>query len=196
MSEEDTIMTLEGLLDEISEENEGRDPVNIGQVFDVAGERSFGPMLLVPGLIALSPLSGIPGIPTIVGLMVLLITSQILLRRSEIWLPQFVLKRSASRSRFDKALKLLRKVARFVDRLVKPRMVYFAEGPANYVVAALCLLLSIAAPLLEFLPFLITGVGAALTAFGLSLLSKDGLLALLALGFCIATAITAGVMAF
>jgi hypothetical protein len=47
------------------------------------GQRSFGSLLLLPGLMALSPLSGLPGMPTLFGVMVLLITGQLLIGRNE-----------------------------------------------------------------------------------------------------------------
>lgn len=195
MGDEEDITTLEGLLDRIDSENEDCDSITVERVVQAAGQRSFGPMLLVPGLIALSPLSGIPGMPTMVGMMVVLISGQLLIGRSQFWLPQFVLRRSLSRPRFEKAMKALRKVAGFVDRLLKPRLSFLVEGPATYVIAALSLLLAIAAPLLELLPFVITGVGAVLTCFGFGLLARDGALALLAFGFCIATGVIAGMAA-
>jgi hypothetical protein len=195
VGDQEKMKTLEGLMDAIIDANEGCDRISIGQAFGVVGQRSFGPVLLVPGLIALSPLSGIPGMPTLVGLMVLLVTSQLLMGRSDIWLPQFILRRSASRKRFDKAMGVMRKVARFVDKLIKPRLCFLTKGVAQYAIASVCLLLSLASPLLELLPFVITGVGAAVSAFGLALLAEDGLLALLALLFCIATGIGAGIAA-
>ncbi len=189
MSEPQTdVSTLEELLDRLEAVgDDDSDKISVNQVLETTGRRTFGPVLLIPGLIALSPLSGIPGTPTIVGLMVLLISGQMLVGRSEFWLPQFLLRRSVSRERFGKALKVLRPVARFVDGLIKPRLQGLADGPANYMIAAFCVLVALIAPLLEALPFAITGVGAAVTALGLALVAEDGLLTLLAVGFCIAT---------
>lgn len=177
------IHDLESLLEAIESGAGGSDNITIDAVMKATGKRSFGPMLLVPGLIALSPLSGIPGMPTIVGIMTLLIAGQLLIGRSEFWLPQFILRRSISRPRFQTAVGALRKVARFIDRLIKPRLTVLTSGAATYTIAGLCVVLASIAPLLELLPFVITGVGAALTALGLALISHDGLLALLALGF-------------
>lgn len=196
MSEEQEITTLEGLLEEISNGNKESERISIEAVVNAAGQRSFGPMLLIPGLIALSPLSGIPGVPTMVGLMVVLITGQLFLPGSGFWLPQFVLRRSISRERFEKALKPLCKVARFIDRLLKPRLCFLTQGAGMYVIAGLCLLLSLAAPFLELVPFVISGIGGAVTCFGLALIAHDGVLAALAFAFCIGIAAVVGAMAF
>ncbi|MFA9477904.1 exopolysaccharide biosynthesis protein [Phycisphaerales bacterium AB-hyl4] len=196
MSNHSDAESLEQLLAQLADADDDEQTISVEQVLDAVGRRSFGPVLLVPGLIALSPVSGIPGAPTVVGIMVLLITGQFLLGRSEFWLPQFLLRRSVTQSRYEKALKVLRPVARFVDRLVKPRLRWLAEGAAVYVIALVCLLLALTAPLLEAVPFAITGVGAAITAFGLSMLANDGLLALLAAGFCVATAFVTSTVLF
>ena len=42
---------------------------------------------------------------------------------------------------------------------------------------------------MEFVPFSATGAGAALTAFGLALIARDGLVTLIALGVTLATAV-------
>lgn len=189
---EEEITTLEGLLDSIVEANEGRDEISIGEVLQAIGSRSFGPLLMIPGLIAFSPLSGIPGMPTTIGVMVLLITSQLLLGRSEISMPQFVTRRAVSRARFEKAIRVLRKVARVVDRLIKPRLTFLTAKPITYTIAVLFLLLSLIAPLMELLPFVISAVGGALSAYGLALVAHDGLLALIAMAFCAGTLVIAG----
>lgn len=178
------VVALEELLDRIEAANEGKDRVRFETAFEAVGQRSFGPMLLLPGLIAASPLSGIPGMPTLVGIMVFLIVGQLLIGREQFWLPQFVLRRSISRARFDQAMRMLRKGARIIDRFLKPRLTFMTDGPGAYVIAGFCLVLSLAAPALELLPFVITGVGLAVSAFGLALLAHDGLLALIAYLVC------------
>lgn len=47
-------------------------------------------------------------------------------------------------------------------------------------IAAACLIIGLALPPMDFVPFSATGGGAALTAFGLSVIAHDGVLALLA----------------
>jgi hypothetical protein len=189
LRERDRITDLAGLLDQLDAVSEGKDEISVEAVLKTVGQRSFGSLLLLPGLMALSPLSGIPGMPTLFGVMVLLITSQLLMGRTEFWLPQFILRRAVSRSKLDKAVKTLRPVARFMDRLSKPRLRFLAEEPAVYVIAAFCLLVSLITPLLELLPFAISIVGGAVSAFGLALISHDGVLAMLAFAFCIAAVV-------
>ncbi len=57
------------------------------------GEASFLPFLLVPALIVVSPLSGIPLLSTTCGTIIALIALQMLLpRRTHLWLPDVVMR--------------------------------------------------------------------------------------------------------
>lgn len=185
---ENGVSNLQELLDRLDDASDDSDRISIDDVHRAVGRRSFGPALLVPGLLALSPLSGMPGVPTTVGVMVLLVSGQLLAGRSEFWLPRFVLDRSISRERFQKAARVMRPVARFLDALLKRRLTIFSEGPVVHAVAAASLMLAVLAPLLEVLPFAITGVGAAITVFGLALIAHDGVMVILAILLCLAVA--------
>ncbi|HEX6997657.1 MAG TPA: exopolysaccharide biosynthesis protein [Gammaproteobacteria bacterium] len=173
---------LEELLDRMLDVSEERDPVSLGDLLDAVGRRSFGPLLLLAGLIILMPLVGdIPGVPTVMGLVVLLISGQLLLRRPYFWLPGWILRRSIAAEKLRKALGWLRKPARFVDRWLRPRLTKLVDGAWVYVIALVSSGLSLATPLMELVPFSANGAGAVLTAFGLALIARDGLMALIAL---------------
>lgn len=130
-----------------------------------------------------------PGVPTSVGIFVLLITGQLLFSREYVWLPRRLLRRSVARDKLCKALEWLRKPARFVDRLLRPRLTALTHTIGMYVIAAVCVVIAAAMPVMEVVPFVANGAGAALTAFGLALVAHDGLLAILAVCF---TALTLG----
>jgi len=123
---------------------------------------------------------GFAQVPALVGLVVLLVSVQLLLRRDHIWLPRWMLKRSVSRDKLCKGLGWLRRPARFVDRLLRPRLTALTRGPAVYVIGATCILVAAATPAMEFVPFSATIAGAVLTAFGLALIARDGALAVTA----------------
>src|SRR5690606_34742905 len=72
---------LEQLLDRIGEAARQHQDggVSLDAILDEIGRRSFGPLLLVAGLITLAPIIGdIPGVPGLMGLLVLLIAGQVL----------------------------------------------------------------------------------------------------------------------
>lgn len=181
---------LEQVIDRLDESAQERQEVSVGDILDSVGRRSFGPVLVVVGLIAASPLSGIPGLPSTIGVIVLVLAFQLLFHRQQLWLPRWVLDRKVSKSKFDKAIKLSRGPARFVDRLLKPRLKALTHRAGFHVVAVLCIVVAATMPPLELLPFAATAAGVALTAFGLSLIAEDGLLALIAM------VLTVGIVGF
>jgi hypothetical protein len=110
-----------------------------------------------------------------------------------LWLPRWLLKRSVAQDKLDKALGWMHPPARFVDRLLRQRLTMFTEGAGVYVIAIVCIVIAAATPVMEAVPFSANGAGTALTAFALSLIAHDGLLALLAFLF---TAGTLGVIIY
>lgn len=182
-----TVAGLEELLDRLAATARREGRVSVGEMLATAGQRSFGPLLLVPGLIVLSPLSGVPGLPTAVAVLILLVAVQLLWRRRHVWLPAWTLRRSVSSDMLQRAVRVLRPLARVVDRLTRPRLRVLAdpEGLALYPIALLCILIALTMPPLEFVPFANSIAGAALTAFGLALIARDGLLALVAGVICV-----------
>ena len=176
------LTSLEQLLDCIGKANTSRGQVSLGAILEAVGSRSFGPLLLVAGLIILAPfIGGIPGVPTTMATLVLLSAGQLLFRREQFWLPRWLLKRSVARDKLCRGLKWLRRPAQFLDRLTRPRLTMFTQGAGIYVIAIACIAIAAVTPVMEFVPFSANGAGAALTAFGLALLARDGFLALLAL---------------
>lgn len=178
---------LQQLLDQIGRASNERQRVTLGQVVDSVGRRSFGPLLSVVGLILVSPLSIIPGLPTTMGVFVLLISIQLLAVRRELWLPAWLKRRSLASQDLDRALARMRPVARFVDRWLRRRLTLLVHGPTEYLIAALCLAIALCMPLMEVVPMSASSAGVVFTAFGLALLYHDGLLALIALLFTATT---------
>lgn len=185
---EQEVSSLEELLDRMAEADEEDEEVSLDALLDAIGRRSFGPLLLMAGLITLAPLVGdIPGVPTIMGVFVILTAGQLLFHRHHFWLPDWMLKRSIERTKLCKALDWLRKPAGWVDRWLKPRLKMFIRTAGVHVIAAVSVAIGLAMPAMEFVPFSANGAGAALTAFGLALIADDGLLALIALVITLGT---------
>jgi len=168
---------LEGLLNELNEVARKAGPkVSIEELYHAVGERSFGPLLLLAGLLGMTPVSAIPGAPTVLALVTLLIAGQLLFGRKTLWLPRRLLKLSVPASKLQATVKVARRPARFVDRIVKPRLAVLTGGIADRVVAAVCVVVALAVPPLELLPFVAFVPATAIAAFGLGLVARDGLL--------------------
>ncbi|BCB09285.1 MULTISPECIES: exopolysaccharide biosynthesis protein [Halomonadaceae] len=156
--------------------------VSVDDVVHAVGRRSFGPLLLLAGLITLAPIIGdIPGMPTLMAALVLLTSVQLLLGRETFWLPKWLLSRSLSRNKFDKAIHYMKKPARWVDSLLGVRLAWMTGYIGIRVTAVMCLFIALAMPPMEFIPFSANGAGLALTLFGLGLVARDGIM--LSLGF-------------
>lgn len=174
------LTNLEQLLDRLDEAGKGQEEVSMGHLMDTIGKRSFGPLLLLIGVVLVTPLSGIPGLPSTMGVAVFLLSLQMLLRRKHIWLPEWILRRSISQQKLGKSAEWMRKPARFIDRFLRHRLGFLVDGPGSWPLALVCLMLAVSLPVLELVPFAASSAGAALTCIGLAMIAHDGVLALIA----------------
>lgn len=173
--------SLSELLDKLEEASGQANGVSIETVQDLAGENAFGPIILLPGLLAVSPLSGIPTVPSLIGLIVALISIQLVIGRKTFWLPDRIATARLSGERVSKALRFLRPMARGIDKVVKPRLAFATRNWAVRGAALICFLAGVTMPPLEILPFLATTAGLVLTLFGLAITLRDGVLMILGL---------------
>lgn len=154
------------------------DTVEVSQLVEALGKASFGPLLLVPALIIVSPLSGIPGFPTVGGITIALIAGQMVFGRKSVWLPQWLLRRNIRGKSFDKAIDWLERPARFVDRITRPRLEVFVQPPFSIIPEMLCMLCGLLMPVLELVPLSSSILATAVTFFAVALIVRDGLVAL------------------
>ncbi|MGB8623852.1 MAG: exopolysaccharide biosynthesis protein [Paracoccaceae bacterium] len=150
------------------------DRVSVRQIARKMGERSFAPLLLVPAMLLVSPISSIPGAPTTGGLIIALITVQMLMGRRHIWLPGFLANRTIGTARLNRAVRYLRGPAAWVDQHVHHRLSYLATRPLSYIALLTCLLVTVIMPLMEVVPMLATVAASAVTLFAIGLLTYDG----------------------
>ncbi|MBW4331046.1 exopolysaccharide biosynthesis protein [Stakelama sp. CBK3Z-3] len=154
--------------------------VTIGDLVTSFGDRGFGPMLALVGLIAATPpIGAIPGVPTSMGLLTLLMAGQMLAGRSQPWMPKFVACRGVSADKVKKARDKGSKVFAKVDALIGQRLEWAAGRAASFIVALCCLFLGLMMPPLELLPFAAMAPAAAIVMFGLALTARDGVLMIL-----------------
>ncbi len=182
MTEQNEFQSLQELLDRIQGISQKDKDVSVGEIIEMVGDRSYGPLLLISGLITLAPIIGdIPGVPTILGAIVFLFSVQLLFGREHFWLPKFLLDRSVSGEKMNKGIEWLQKPASWIDKLLKPRLRLLVKDTAVYIIAFMCLMIASVMPIMELVPFSANAAGAALTVFGLALIARDGLLLIIAL---------------
>jgi len=180
--------SVSGILQAVSDAGDG-ECLTVADLVDALGSRSFGPLLLVPSLILISPVSGIPGAPTIGALVILLIAGQMALGRQTVWLPAFIRRRGVRRSRIHGIARRMQPVAAFADRYVGRRLVALVRRPFDLLLLVPSVVFALAMPLLEVVPLSSTILASAIFLLSLALTVRDGVLALVAL------VITAGMIA-
>lgn len=177
----DAAADLQGVISQLSDAAEGAERVSLGDLVDAMGRSSMAAVLLVPALLLISPISGVPGASVVGGIVIALISAQILLRREKVWLPEFIRNRTLPGSTLRKGLEWLRKPARRFDGLAPAR----PEGGKHAwwmpVLAAMCLLLGLGMPMLELIPFSSSIVATLIAALALTMLTGRLTIAMVAI---------------
>ena len=182
--DESDIASVCELLDRIDRAADAHERTSIGDVLHEVGERSFGPVLLLAGLIMVAPVIGdIPGVPVLMGLIVILAAVQFLAGRDHLWFPGWLLRRGADHRKLQKGVGWLRPVARLLDRWSKPRLTALTRGGGYFAIGAACVIIAAATPAMEVVPFSANVAGLAIAAYGLALIASDGAIALIASAF-------------
>jgi len=174
---------LPGFLDQLLATTNGEN-VTLGDVVKAFGNRSFGPLLLVPAIIAVAPTGAIPGMSILTGSIVLLICLQMLAGRNHTWLPDRLPRFEFARKRLKDAVDTAKPYAKRINRFVGHRVELLASPPASYLVPAVCALLALLMFPLALLPFAVAVPGTAIAIFAIGLTFKDGLM--IALGYGVA----------
>jgi hypothetical protein len=199
-AERDPDETATGILEEVlriakHDEDEGgsagKGRFAVGDVIEAFGERAFGPFLIVLPMIEMTPVGSIPGVPSFLALMIGLVAVQLAFGRDCLWLPGFVERRSVKAKRVTDGAPKLRKVTNWIDRHTGERW-HHLVGSAGTRAGAVCIVvLCLCVPPLEIVPFASTAPMAAILAFGVALLARDG--RLMALAFAL-SALAIGVV--
>lgn len=151
-----------------------RDDVCVGDMTTAFGPASFVPLLLLPALALVSPLSGIPFFSSLCGLTILLVALQMLAGRSSVWLPGWLKRRAIAGSRLRAGLDRLRPMAVWFDRHAHQRFCLLFRRPFWYLLPLACALLALLIPFLELVPFSSSLLGASVALISLGMLTRDG----------------------
>lgn len=150
--------------------------VAVADLVDAVGTRSYGPFLVVPALIELSPVGGVPGVPTALAAVVVLFAAQMLFGRRRLWMPEWVARRSLGAQRLARLVEAVRPMAQRMDRWFHGRLRALTSGVGLRVAALACIALALMVPPLELFPFASSAPMGAIALIGLALLVRDGVL--------------------
>lgn len=173
------VRDFSSLLDVIEskvDEDGQRTTITVREVFEVIGRRAYGPLLLLIGLIAISPVTMIPGSTWAFAALTLVIALQLALHKDTPWMPPGVLAIRLPEAPLAGFIAAARPTARLLDRFVRPRLEFFADAPWVIGVALLIALAALITFPLGLIPLAPLAPGLAIVVFGLGLTARDGLL--------------------
>jgi hypothetical protein len=164
--------------------------VSLGALIDRLGQRSYGPVLFVLGLIALSPIGAIPGASVLCATVIVTIAAQMSVGRAGPWVPGALRRIEVDARRGRRALEVTEPYVRWLDRVTRSRWRGLLHRPAlHLVVLALCVLAGLMYPL-ALVPWGVVPVAATIALIGLGLLTADGMV--IAVGLAAAALVTGG----
>ena len=183
--------SLTALLDALQALAQDGGQVRVGDMVDAFGSRSYGPFLVVPALVELSPIGAVPGVPTALAATIVLFAVQMLAGRRRLWVPGFLERARLSATRLNKGVGWLRPLARRLDGWFHRRLRRLTTGVFVRVAAIACTALACTVPPLEVLPLASSAPMGAIALFGLALLVRDGALML---GACLLSLVAGGLL--
>jgi hypothetical protein len=171
----DTIQQLEVL--------EREEQITLGTMIEAFGPTSFVPALMVPTILVVSPLSGIPLFSTVCGLSIALISLQMVFARRAVWLPQVLLQRRIDPQRLRAAMRRMRGLADRLDHFAKDRLRVLVQPPGNRLPQTMCVVSGGSMPVLELVPFSSSILGMAVLSCSVAFIARDGLFVFVGAGF-------------
>lgn len=155
--------------------------VTFGEIVDAAGEAGILPIIFVPALIAATPLSGIPGVSMICGLLIALFSAEMILGLEKFYLPGKLKRKTIDGEKLDRAMKQILPLMEWIERHTGQRLSFLFHRPMTWVPQLICLMTGLAMPFLEFIPFSGSIAATGVCLLVMAMLTKDGLVFLLAL---------------
>lgn len=149
----------------------------LGELVNAFGERGFGALMLFLGLVS-AVIGAVPGTTTVLGMPILLIAFQLVIRRDQLWMPRWALKSSIDREGYRVAIAKVMNPLRKVERWSKPRLSIMTSELSEILIGVaciiLCTILVLPIPGGNLIPSLI------IVAFGFGLVQRDGVAILVA----------------
>jgi hypothetical protein len=139
--------------------------------------RGHGVLLVLFGLPNLIP-NPIPGLSALFGIPLAILSVQMILQQPHPWLPRWLARHKVERDAYRRIVGRAAPWLAKVERILRPRLPLMLTPLAISLIATLCLMLS----LLLALPIPLTGslLSAPIVLFGLALIQRDGVSALIA----------------
>ncbi len=172
--------TLADMLERVSALSAENDKVTLAAVLAVIGRRAYGPLLLVIGLISISPLTAAPGATWLAAAITLALSAQMAVGAPHPWLPSNALTARIPGKMLRRAATAAMPWARRIDIALRPRLTWLVDPPFVFGTALACVAAALITFPLGLIPLAPLAPGSAICLFGLALMTRDGLVASLA----------------
>ncbi|WP_438767727.1 exopolysaccharide biosynthesis protein [Kushneria sp. TE3] len=169
---------LSDLMTSLDEKHKGNE-VSLNDVLETFHSRSFGPLLVIPPLIALA--LPIFGLPTVCGVVTALVAIQQVMGRNNPWLPKRLRHLSIDGQRFHRTVEKVNPWVKRLERLFRPRLDFMNNDATHRVIALFIVLISLSIPFVEPIPMAPALPSAMLLLIALGMLMRDGLAMLIGL---------------
>ncbi len=141
-------------------------------ILEALHERGFGFLLFIFALPAAIPLPAL-GINTIIALPLFFLTTQQMLGRKTVWIPEKIKYKTISRAFFEKIVAKALPYLEKIEYLLKPRLAFITGGIFSNLIGLIGLILTIFITIPLPLTNTVPAMGIALMALGV--IMRDGL---------------------
>lgn len=161
--------------------------VRLGVLLSAVGRRSYGPLLLLIGLLAISPATVLPLMTSVSAAITLLIAGQMAFGMKRPWLPRAALNIKVPRKPFCAFLDRARPRVEKIDGVwLRPRLEFLSAPPFVNIVALCVIAAALVTFPLSLIPFAPLAPGLAVVMLGLGMTARDGVWLILGIAVTVA----------
>lgn len=148
--------------------------ISLGDILARIGARSFSTLILLIGVLMVSPLSSVPFLSAFFSVVIVMTTAQAIWGRHQLWLPGFLTRRTVSSARLTRAIDWLSPGAAWLDRRRSGWLQFLTFRPFSDIAYGVITLTALIWPPMWMVPLSTTiiAVGVTLVAAGLAM--RDG----------------------
>ncbi len=181
--------SLGDIMDELEETADGGD-VSVNEVLGAFDDRSSAVLITMLGLVAALPvIGGIPGMSMFVSVLLIVVLAQSAIGGGGIRLPGRLGRYEISQDSFRGGIEKGRKFTDRVDRVLSRRLTFLTGSTAARLAMKIAVgILAVAMFPLEVVPWGVTAPAVGIVAFGLAMIARDGLFALIGYALAAVTA--------
>lgn len=152
--------------------------VTVREILDTLDARSFGLATLLFAIPSVVPMP--PGIPTVVGICLFIVSFQMVIGQPELWLPGILSKREFDRKSLIKAFEGIAPRLAVIEKVMKPRLLFMTGRVGSILIGIIVLIMAIVL-ILPLPPGGNFPPALACAILGLGLAQRDGAVVLLGL---------------